>query len=213
VVVVTHEHELVNRFSKRVIRIEHGKVVADSNPPQEWEPVPSAAADGEDALNRLAEEQRRQTGAAWGTDANLHVSLEHLQSGAEPAEPAEQSVPMPVCPEEPAEEPWEDTADEPFVTNVRRKSNVPSWLQEAPAVSAEDLATEQVPPVTGAPEETAVSQPEEQPEPVQPEVLPMQENEEQSAEEQPHPAARLGDPDHTTTMEDVDELLRHLLNG
>ena len=30
VVVVTHEHELARRFSKRVIRIDHGSVVGDT---------------------------------------------------------------------------------------------------------------------------------------------------------------------------------------
>ena len=30
VVVVTHEHELARRFSKRVIRIDHGNVVGDT---------------------------------------------------------------------------------------------------------------------------------------------------------------------------------------
>ncbi len=37
VVVVTHETELVQRFHKRVIQIEHGRVVDDTDPPREDE--------------------------------------------------------------------------------------------------------------------------------------------------------------------------------
>jgi cell division transport system ATP-binding protein len=220
VVVATHEHDLVNRFRKRIIRIEQGKVVSDTNPPQEGDSMPHATEDGEAALNRLAEEQRRQTGAAWGTDANLHVSLEHLQV-QQPVQPVQESVPF----EEPEEEPWEDAADEPFVTSVRKKSNTPSWerepqpAEESPEEIPEETAV-QAPSAQDAffaqTEVSAVSeqvaeQPAEEPE-VQPADEPADQPDEQPAqEEQARP--RLGDPDHTTTMEDVDELLRQLLNG
>ena len=36
IVMVTHEHELVEHFNKRVIRIDHGQVADDS---EEWEAV------------------------------------------------------------------------------------------------------------------------------------------------------------------------------
>ncbi len=125
VVVVTHEHELVNRFNKRVIRIEHGRVVEDSDPPAEGiVDAPEAAdadATSEAALNRLADEQRRQTGAAWGTDANLHVSLAHLQAQDRmPPQPTAAPVEEEL-PQEPEEESWEEEEDEPFVRSVRRK--------------------------------------------------------------------------------------------
>ena len=173
--------------------------------------MPAAAEDGEAALNRLAEEQRRQTGAAWGTDANLHVSLEHLQA-APPVQPVQEPC------EEPAEEPWEDTEDEPFVTSVHKKSNVPSWAKETvsapvteePAAPAEEIVAPAQEPV--APVEKPAVQQEEPAAPVQePAALPAEEPEEEPAPQQARP--RLGDPDHTTTMEDVDELLRQLLNG
>ena len=35
VVVVTHEHELVSRFNKRVVTIEHGQIVSDTGAPEE----------------------------------------------------------------------------------------------------------------------------------------------------------------------------------
>ena len=209
VVVVTHEHELVNRFSKRVIRIERGRVVSDTNPPREDDPLLPAAEDGEAALNRLAEEQRRQTGAAWGTDANLHVSLEHLQVKQPAVQPVQESAPA----EGPAEEPWEDAADEPFVTSVRKKNTAPSWARETASVQMPEAAEE--------PAVQAAVQPEEAETAVQPEepsangtVLPSAEEEETpAAPQRERSAARLGDPDHATTMEDVDELLRQLLNG
>ena len=37
VVVVTHEHELVQEFDKRVITIEHGKIVSDTGSPEDAE--------------------------------------------------------------------------------------------------------------------------------------------------------------------------------
>jgi cell division transport system ATP-binding protein len=44
VVVVTHEHELVHRFNKRVITLAHGNIVADSLHPEVAEAYASAAA-------------------------------------------------------------------------------------------------------------------------------------------------------------------------
>ncbi len=225
VVVVTHEHELVNRFSKRVIRIEHGKVVADSNPPREDDPAFPAAHTGEEALNRLAEEQRRQTGAAWGTDANLHVSLAHLQTApVQRTAPAAEPLPEP---EDVPEEIWEENEDEPFVTSVRKKRTAPRWSRAAQTEPAperpvtEKPAAEEHPVVaeqnttaekTAAEEQTAaaeqaaaVSAP--QPAEILPAEEPVQENPVESA------AQRISTPGHTTTMEDVDDLLRQLLNG
>lgn len=209
VVVVTHEHELVNRFSKRVIRIEHGKVVSDTNPPRAGEPVPPAADDGEAALNRLAEEQRRQTGAAWGTDANLHVSLEHLQV----QQPAVQPVPQPEPAAEPEEENWDD-GDDPFVTSVHTKRGVPSWERGAASVQTPAAPAEpDMPPVKEA-EQPAAEPPvqnlfDQEPSAQMP---PAQEPAEKAPAQEKQPT-RLGEPDHATTMEDVDELLRQLLNG
>ncbi len=228
VVVVTHEHELVNRFSKRVIRIEHGKVVADSNPPREGEPELPAADTGEEALNRLAEEQRRQTGAAWGTDANLHVSLAHLQ-----VEPVKEEVPAAEPLPEPADEPeevWEESGDEPFVTSVHKKRGAPRWSRPAqeepvqtepvqvcpepeqpqPAVPAEQPAAESVPQTAQAAETLPAAERSAA------EELPAEElhAEEPAQEKTAETAAeRISTPGHTTTMEDVDDLLRQLLNG
>ena len=194
VVVVTHEHELVNRFNKRVIRIEQGRVVEDTDPPPENEWEESEPADSsEEALNRLADEQRRQTGAAWGTDANLHVSLENLRS--EPVISAEQEEPV----EEP-EEPWEDAGEEsPFVSAVRRSRPAPH-SRFAPPADTDDEPTEAMPAVQRA------EQPAEQPaeESAYEEQAPAGSDVPQPAEEQ---SAR------STTMDDVDELLRQLLNG
>ena len=51
VVVVTHEHELVQEFDKRVITIEHGKIVSDTGSPEDAEqPGETAIPDGEEAL-------------------------------------------------------------------------------------------------------------------------------------------------------------------
>ena len=194
VVVVTHEHELVNRFNKRVIRIEQGRVVEDTDPPPENEWEESEPADSsEEALNRLADEQRRQTGAAWGTDANLHVSLENLRS--EPVISAEQEEPV----EEP-EEPWEDAGEEsPFVGAVRRSRPAPH-SRFAPPADTDDEPTEAMRAVQRA------EQPAEQPteESAYAEQAPAGSAVPQPAEEQ---SAR------STTMDDVDELLRQLLNG
>ncbi|MBQ8610204.1 MAG: cell division ATP-binding protein FtsE [Oscillospiraceae bacterium] len=191
VVVVTHEHELVNRFNKRVIRIEQGRVVEDTDPPPENEWEESEPADSsEEALNRLADEQRRQTGAAWGTDANLHVSLEHLRS--EPVVSAAQEEPA----EEP-EEPWEDAGEEsPFVGAVRRSSPAPH-SRFAPPADTDDEPAEAMPVVQPAVEQTAE-------EPVYAEEAPAKLVAPQPAEEQ---------STRSTTMDDVDELLRQLLNG
>ena len=51
VVVVTHEHELVQEFDKRVITIEHGKIVSDTGSPEDAEQTgETAIPDGEEAL-------------------------------------------------------------------------------------------------------------------------------------------------------------------
>ena len=47
VVVVTHEHELVQEFDKRVITIEHGKIVSDTGSPED------AVQTGETAIRYL----------------------------------------------------------------------------------------------------------------------------------------------------------------
>ena len=51
VVVVTHEHELVQEFDKRVITIEHGKIVSDTGSPEDaGQTGETAIPDGEEAL-------------------------------------------------------------------------------------------------------------------------------------------------------------------
>ena len=51
VVVVTHEHELVQEFDKRVITIEHGKIVSDTGSPEDAEQTgETAIPEGEEAL-------------------------------------------------------------------------------------------------------------------------------------------------------------------
>ena len=51
VVVVTHEHELVQEFDKRVITIEHGKIVSDTGSPEDaGQTSETAIPDGEEAL-------------------------------------------------------------------------------------------------------------------------------------------------------------------
>ncbi len=82
VVVVTHEHELVKRFHKRVVQIEHGQVVRDTDPPVEEDSFAGQepeAGDGLKALNELAEKQRQEVGEAWGTDANLSISFDRTE--------------------------------------------------------------------------------------------------------------------------------------
>ncbi len=147
VVVVTHEHELVHRFKKRVIHIEHGKVVEDSDPPCEEEfteqPV---AGEGMAALNRLAEEQRRQTGAAWGTDANLHVKLAgvhyeepELNTTADTLEtdPVQAAWQQDPWANQPA---WTGGEDEPFVTSVQQQAVPQPQAETETAAAAEKAA-------------------------------------------------------------------------
>ncbi len=198
VVVVTHEHELVQRFKKRVIHIEHGKVVEDTDPPREDEFIDQpAAGEGMAALNRLAEEQRRQTGAAWGTDANLHVKLAgvHYEEGEQPpqaaTEPNEKDArPQSVWGTDPwQQDSWEDTEDDPFVTSVRpaakpaRQPAQPASVPETAAQPAAEPADDSAAAAEGAAAD-AQSQSETQ--------------------AQAHPNA-------VTTMEDVDALLQQLL--
>ena len=202
VVVVTHEHELVQRFHKRVIQIEHGQVVADTDPPKEDEfeqEIPRGS--GLEALNRLAEEQRRQTGAAWGTDANLHIQLPGQQS-AQKEGPAAAAQPVPV-PEEPAEdEAWrEEAQEEPFVTTLRRRAAPKEKTAEKPTAEQ--------------PTEQPDSAPQHPAEEVRPTAdataAPPQATDTagQSAAAQKDGAAA----QHSTTMADVDELLRQLGQG
>ncbi len=48
VVMVTHEHELVRMFDKRVVTIRGGRVVSDTANPDIHDPVPAEAQDAED---------------------------------------------------------------------------------------------------------------------------------------------------------------------
>ncbi len=184
VVVVTHEHELVQRFKKRVIHIEHGKVVEDTDPPSEEEFTEQpAAGEGREALNRLAEEQRRQTGAAWGTDANLHVRLE----GVNFDEPEESVMVLPAD-DEPAQPQPEESGTEP--------------------VKAEPEAVE---PQPAAVEEQPAEQPEQPPRPAaQPAPTTGADGGEAAAPAAAEPAAPARPARKHTTMDEVDELLRML---